>query len=109
MTDLNNLIKTCINLDTEEFVQLINALEGERQKRASELRRTAEKKAKMLLTSGKGEGKFLATKSSRKRVVKPKYRHPETGETWTGCGSHPKWVRTYLEEGGTLEQILINK
>ena len=25
--------------------------------------------------------------------VAPKYRHPETGETWTGRGKPPKWIQ----------------
>ena len=25
--------------------------------------------------------------------VPPKYRHPETGETWTGRGKPPKWIQ----------------
>lgn len=25
--------------------------------------------------------------------VAPKYRHPETGQTWTGRGKAPKWIQ----------------
>jgi DNA-binding protein H-NS len=28
----------------------------------------------------------------RRSVVAPKYRHPETGETWSGRGASPPWV-----------------
>lgn len=35
--------------------------------------------------------------------VKPKYRHPETGETWTGRGRAPKWI-----EGKERELFLIS-
>jgi len=35
-----------------------------------------------------------------KRTVAPKYRHPETGETWTGRGKAPRWI-TEAELAGT--------
>lgn len=57
-----------------------------------------------------------AAKARRNRVsatagrkVAPKYRHPETGETWTGRGMQPRWVREYLEQGGDLESLRIDE
>ena len=35
-----------------------------------------------------------------------KYRHPQSGETWDGCGAHPQWLRdALLKEGFTVEQL----
>lgn len=34
--------------------------------------------------------------------VAPKYRNPQTGETWTGRGKAPKWIAS-----GNREQFLI--
>ena len=35
-----------------------------------------------------------------------KYRHPHSGETWDGTGSHPQWLRdALLKEGFTVEQL----
>jgi DNA-binding protein H-NS len=35
-----------------------------------------------------------------------KYRHPHSGETWDGVGSHPQWLRdALLKEGFTVEQL----
>lgn len=34
---------------------------------------------------------FGATKSAVSKVA-PKYRNPETGDTWTGRGKPPKWI-----------------
>jgi DNA-binding protein H-NS len=35
-----------------------------------------------------------------------KYRHPVTGDTWNGLGSHPQWLRdALLKEGYTVEQL----
>jgi DNA-binding protein H-NS len=42
--------------------------------------------------------------------VKPKYRHPETGETWAGRGVYPTWMREYLKKrGNKIETLLIEK
>ena len=42
--------------------------------------------------------------------VEAKYRHPNTGETWSGRGVNPRWVREYLKRrGNKLEDLLINK
>jgi DNA-binding protein H-NS len=35
-------------------------------------------------------------------TVKPKYRNPETGDTWTGRGKPPRWIA-----GKDKEQFLI--
>lgn len=47
--------------------------------------------------------------SPRKKKVPPKYHHPDNKElTWTGRGNRPIWVRDYLNDGGTLEELLID-
>jgi DNA-binding protein H-NS len=52
----------------------------------------------------KGPRKALAKKAA---VAKPKpfqqYRDPVTGETWTGHGPRPQWLRLRLEQGRQLE------
>lgn len=43
-------------------------------------------------------------------TIPPKYRHPETGETWAGRGVHPTWMREYLKKRGRkLDDLLIKK
>jgi len=46
------------------------------------------------------KGKKIGIASKSKRAVAPKYRHPETGETWTGRGKAPRWI-TEAELAGT--------
>jgi DNA-binding protein H-NS len=40
---------------------------------------------------------IFPTKSNKRNSastkIKPKYRNPETGDTWTGRGKAPKWIR----------------
>ncbi|MYN14760.1 H-NS histone family protein [Pusillimonas sp. TS35] len=42
-----------------------------------------------------------------RRVVPPKYRHPETGDTWTGRGKPPKWITAAEAEGKKRDDFLI--
>lgn len=55
--------------------------------------------AQEVFPSGRKSGKS-AGKSGAK--VAPKYRHPSTGETWTGRGKAPKWI-----EGADRAKYLI--
>lgn len=47
-------------------------------------------------------------KSSRKAGrVAPKYKNPNTGETWAGRGKKPAWVKEHLGQGGKLEELAV--
>jgi DNA-binding protein H-NS len=39
--------------------------------------------------------------------VAPKYRDPATGDTWTGRGLQPKWLRAALAAGRSLSDFTI--
>lgn len=40
------------------------------------------------------------------RPVRPRYRHPITGETWDGEGGQPEWLKAALtREGYTVEEL----
>jgi len=56
---------------------------------------------------GAGAGKQAAAKPAKQ--VAPKYRHPETGATWTGRGKPPRWLVAAEAAGATRDQFLINK
>ncbi len=43
-------------------------------------------------------------KSGPTGTVKPKYRNPETGDTWTGRGKPPRWIA-----GKDRQQYLISQ
>lgn len=54
-----------------------------------------------------GGGKAVkATKTGGSKVA-PKYRNAATGETWTGRGLQPKWVKAALASGKKLEDLTI--
>lgn len=44
-----------------------------------------------------------------KRTVPPKYRNPETGDTWTGRGKAPRWITAAEAEGKNRDDFLIKK
>ncbi len=45
--------------------------------------------------------------SGEKRVVPAKYRHPESGETWTGRGKAPRWITSAEAQGKKRDEFLI--
>jgi DNA-binding protein H-NS len=41
------------------------------------------------------------------RKVEPKYRNPETGETWSGRGLQPKWLKAALADGRKITDFAL--
>ncbi len=52
-------------------------------------------------TAPRGGGSKSGTK------VAPKYRNAATGETWTGRGLQPKWLKSALAAGANLNDFVI--
>jgi len=53
---------------------------------------------------------FIAYSSSKKTKGAPKYQNPANPrQTWTGRGKRPGWIKAVLEQGGALEDMLIEK
>lgn len=48
-----------------------------------------------------------APKTTAKKPVAAKYRHPESGATWTGRGKAPLWVVEAEKNGQPRQQFLI--
>lgn len=60
----------------------------------------------------RGAGKTTAAKASTGKrgprgPVPIKYRHPETGDTWTGRGKAPRWVTDAEAAGRKREEFLV--
>ncbi|MBK5937273.1 H-NS family nucleoid-associated regulatory protein [Halorhodospira halophila] len=100
-----------------DFVQLQEAekvIERVRKQREKDARKQAQKEMKEVaaryglsldeIASGLGSGESTG---KTKRQVPPKFRHPETGQTWTGRGRRPKWIEAWEEEGGSIEDLRI--
>jgi DNA-binding protein H-NS len=54
-----------------------------------------------------GAPRKQAAPAPAKRAVPPKYRHPETGDTWTGRGKPPRWIAAAEAQGASREEFLI--
>ena len=54
-------------------------------------------------TSRKSAGKPRGTGAK----VAPKYRNPATGDTWTGRGRAPAWIKEAEEKGKSRDKFLI--
>jgi DNA-binding protein H-NS len=39
--------------------------------------------------------------------VPPKFRHPRTGDTWSGRGLQPNWLKAALKDGARLEDFKV--
>jgi hypothetical protein len=49
----------------------------------------------------------LSDPADGRSFVKPKYRDPDTGITWSGRGQMPVWMRAKVDEGASKEDFLI--
>jgi DNA-binding protein H-NS len=45
--------------------------------------------------------------ASKGSKVAPKYRNPATGDTWSGRGLQPKWLRAAVAAGRKVEEFLV--
>lgn len=43
----------------------------------------------------------------KRAALKPKYKDPASGRTWTGRGGTPKWMKAYEAEGRGRDEFLI--
>lgn len=51
--------------------------------------------------------KKAKTASTPKKAVAAKYRHPETGDTWSGRGKPPRWLVAAEQAGASRDSFLI--
>jgi DNA-binding protein H-NS len=50
-----------------------------------------------------------AAPNAAKRAVPVKYRHPQSGETWTGRGKPPRWLVNAEADGKKRSDFLVAK
>jgi DNA-binding protein H-NS len=92
--------------------------EGKRLARAVERIRNLMKEHGVSIghLSGTASGRApAATKAGKSRlsptdgrlIVKPKYRHPKSKETWSGRGKTPRWLVAEMKSGKSKDSFLI--
>ncbi|TAM87392.1 MAG: H-NS histone family protein [Candidimonas sp.] len=57
--------------------------------------------------SAKSGTKLNGSSATAKRPVPVKYRHPETGATWTGRGKAPRWIVQAESDGKQRSDFLV--
>ena len=84
--------------------------ETQRQERADAIAKVKSLMAEYGLSAadiaGKTSGPAPKPASAGKKVA-PKYRNPSTGETWTGRGLQPNWLKSALATGKKLSDFAL--
>ena len=57
--------------------------------------------------SARSKRKKVVERTESRRPVAPKYRHPESGDTWSGRGRAPRWLTAAEKDGASREQFRI--
>lgn len=69
--------------------------------------RKAELQAQLAQIGGDSVGR--KARSVKGTKVPPKYKHPKTGETWSGRGGVAGWLAREIKNGKKREEFLIAK
>ena len=70
-------------------------------------RRTVELKAQLSKLTDGGWSRVKPGRRGNFGKVKPKYRDPRTGETWSGRGAPARWIVAYEKQGKKRDEFLI--
>jgi len=103
-----------INLNKVPLSELIR-IEKEIPKVIAKLKKAEKKALKKKIAALAAESGFdlkeLLDNNSpvnRRKKVPPKYQNPNNNtQTWTGRGRKPKWIEEHLNNGGSLDDLLI--
>ncbi|MET0709180.1 MAG: H-NS histone family protein [Tardiphaga sp.] len=86
------------SLSVSELLTLRDEIDQQLQARRAELQ------AQLAQIGGNGKASHV-----KGVPVPPKYRHPKTGETWTGRGGVAGWLAREIAAGKKREDFLIAK
>jgi len=102
VADLSELTPKEIRAKIKEMSEALDyAEEREKNEILEDLDRKLEDKGYTLRDIGLAK---IGKKRGKKRVLAPKYKNPETGDTWSGVGREPKWI---TESGKKKENFAI--
>ena len=104
-----------VNLTVEELIALheeierliIEKIEPEKKTLHAKLEAISRFEAKKSRALS-GPIEIPASSSKRSRKLPPRYRNPSTGQTWTGRGLQPRWMREAIQVGQSKEDFLIS-
>lgn len=97
----------------QELLAQKEALDREIEQTKKQERAEAVKKVQTLMSEYGLSASDIAVKNSPKpkgasgKKVAPKYRNASTGETWSGRGLQPKWLKAALAAGRKLNDFAV--
>lgn len=83
--------------------------EAQREERSAAIAKIKTLMSEFGLTAADIAGKapLPRAKAGTGSKVAPKYRNASTGDTWSGRGLQPKWLKAELEAGRKLEDFAL--
>lgn len=105
MPDLRELLAQKAALDRQ-------IEETQRAQRASAIEQIRSLMAEYQLSAadlkiGRGSRSKADAPSKSSSKVAPKYRNAETGETWSGRGLQPRWLKAALAQGRKIDDFAV--
>jgi DNA-binding protein H-NS len=110
-TDRLREIEHLLNALSVQELRTVRVLAGKKQKEKLEDAKTnvlAEIEGRVKALGLRLKDIFPSHKSTTKSTLPVKYRSP-AGETWSGRGHTPTWLRTLEEEGHTREEFRVTE
>nr|VFJ77914.1 MAG: DNA-binding protein H-NS [Candidatus Kentron sp. FW] len=99
------------NVSFTDLIELRDELETSIEvKRKEEKQQLLQEIRQMILEKGFSVSEiFGGIDLNKKGQVAPKYKNPDNPEQkWSGRGRQPRWIANLLEQGKTLEDLLID-
>ncbi|MBA3589025.1 MAG: H-NS histone family protein [Methylibium sp.] len=93
--------------------QIETARQGEHTEAVAQIKALMEKHGVTMAELGGTKGKPGRTPRAAKaangpgRKVAPKYRNPATGDTWSGRGLQPNWLKAALASGKKIDEFAL--
>jgi DNA-binding protein H-NS len=97
--------RSLASMSVEALLQLREDIGKVLSERADELRSQLSR----LGAGAAGDGRKRGVSVMKGRKVAPKYRDPETGETWAGRGARPRWLVARLKAGKKIGDFAIGQ
>lgn len=101
MSTLQQLLDQKAELDK----QIESTRRQERSDAISQVRALMDQHGLVIADLGLRGGKTAAARKGSK--VAAKYRNNATGETWSGRGLQPKWLKSALESGRKIDDFAV--
>ena len=96
------------SLSLEELLDIRDYANSVLRKRIGKEKRELEKSLARISSLDEGgapRGRRPGVRKGQK--LAPKFRNPETGETWAGRGARPRWLQAMLKKGRKLEEFSV--